>query len=141
MPSRRKGVELTETKKTARMMVDWMGGRDKPTHLPMYMQPGGVELPRILAGLQDAYLIGGRDAIEGTFTVIGQVAALLSGEQVESPIRVIRDVPPTQVEVDTISQALTHLIEPAKSLGVEIDEDDITIRAPAVVVRPVAVYQ
>ena len=136
-----KGGELAETKKMARMMADWMGGRDKLTHLPMYMQPGGVEHPRILAGLQDAYLIGGRDAIEGTFTVVGQVAALLSGEQAESPIRIIRDVPPTQMEVDTISEALTHFIEPAKDLGVEIDEDDITIRAPAVVLRPVAVYQ
>jgi hypothetical protein len=136
-----KGMELTETKRTARMMVEWMGGSDRPTHLPMYLQPGGVVEPRIVAGLQDSYLVGGHESIEGTFTVIGQVSALLSADEAESPIRVIRDVPPTQAEVDVISEALTNFIEPARELGVEIDEDDITIRAPAVMLRPIAVYQ
>lgn len=140
-PFAQKGTELAETKRIARMMVDWMGGRDKPTHLPMYVQPGGAAEPRIVAGLQDRYLIGGHESIEGTFTVVGQVAALLSGDEIESPIRIIRDVPPTQSEVDTISEALTTLIEPARAMGVDIDEDDITIRPPAMMLRPVAIFQ
>jgi len=136
-----KGAELAETKKMAAMMISWMGGRDKPTHLPMYLLPDGVAEPRIIAGLQDAYVIGGHENIEGTFTVIGQVAALLSGDDVESVIRVIRDVPPTQLEVDTINEALTNFIEPARELGVEIESSDISIPAPAVVMRPIAIYQ
>lgn len=28
------GPELKETKQQARLMLEWMGGRDKPTHLP-----------------------------------------------------------------------------------------------------------
>jgi hypothetical protein len=136
-----KGAELAETKQMARIMVDWMGGRDKPTHLPMYMRPGGVLEPRIVAGLQDAYLIGGHENIEGTFTVVGQVTALLSGDQVESTIRIIRDVPPTQAEVDVISEAMTNFIEPALEFGVEIDASDINIPAPAVMLRPIAIYQ
>lgn len=112
-----RGAELRETRKIARMVVEWMGGRDKPTHLPMYVQPGGVAEPRIVAGLQDRYLMGEHENIEGTFTVVGQVAALLSGAEVESPIRIIRDVPPTQSEVDTISEALKTLIAPARELG------------------------
>jgi hypothetical protein len=136
-----KGAELAETKATARMMIEWMGGRDKPTHLPMYLRPGGVAEPRIIAGLQDAYLIGSRANVEGTFTVVGQVAVLLTGEQVESTIRVIRDVPPTQKELETINEAMTHFIEPGRELGVDIDASDITIPAPAVVIRPIAIFQ
>jgi len=94
-----KGTELAETKKVARMMSEWMGGRDKPKNLPMYVEPGGAKEPRVIAGLQEPYLIGGHENIEGTFTVIAQVAAMLTGDEVESPIRVIRDVPPTQIEV------------------------------------------
>jgi hypothetical protein len=56
-----KGPELAQTKATARMMMGWMGGRDKPQHLPMYLRPGGVHEPRILAGLQDAYITGNRE--------------------------------------------------------------------------------
>jgi hypothetical protein len=71
----------------------------------------------------------------------GQVAALLSGDQVESAIRIIRDVPPTQTEVMVINEAMTHFIEPGPELGVEIDASDINIPAPAVVLRPIAIYQ
>jgi len=136
-----KGAELTEAKQIARMMVTWMGGRDKPTHLPTYLRPGGVIEPRIVAGLQDAYLIGGHENVEGTFRVVGQVATLLTGDQVESSIRLIRDVPPTPTELATINEALGHMIEPAKELGVEISPNDINIPAPAVVLRPIAIFQ
>jgi hypothetical protein len=140
-PFSQKGAELQETKQSARLITSWMGGRDKPTHLPMYLRPGGVAEPRIVAGLQDAYLIGGPEDVEGTFTVVGQVTALLAGDDVESTIRIIRDVPPTQSEVDTINEAMTGFIEPARELGVEIDASDIAIPAPAVILRPIAIYQ
>jgi hypothetical protein len=136
-----KGQQLTETKQIAAMMTNWMGGRDKPTHLPMYMRPGGVAEPRIVAGLQDAYVIGGHDNVEGTNTVVGQVSGLLVGDQVESTIRIIRDVPPTQMEVATINEAMANFIEPARELGVEIDPTDINIPAPAVLLRPIAIFQ
>ena len=136
-----KGAALAETKQTAALMVGFMGGRDKPTHLPVYLLPGGRAKPRIIAGLQDTYVIGGHENIEGTFTVIGQVAALLSDDDVQSVIRVIRDVPPTQLEVDTINEALMNFAEPARALGVEFDESDISIPAPAVEMRPIAIYQ
>jgi hypothetical protein len=96
------GAELKETQSVARGMIEWMGGRDKPTHLLTYLRPGGVSEPRIVARLKDEYVIGNRADVEGTFRVVGQVAALLSGSQVESAIRIIRDVPPTQAEVTVI---------------------------------------
>jgi hypothetical protein len=136
-----KGPQLTEVKQIARMMLEWMGGRDKPTHLPMYIRPGGVTEPRIVGALQDAFLIGGHDNIEGTFTVIGQVTGLLHADQVESTIRIIRDVPPTQMEVDVINEAMTNFIDPAREMGVEIDPSDINIPAPAVMLRPIAIFQ
>jgi hypothetical protein len=118
-----------------------MGGSGSPSHIPVYLEPGQVAEPRLVAELQDQYLIGGGESLEGTFTVIGQVSRLLEGNQVESSIRMIRDVPPTQLEVDTISEALANFIEPGRELGVEISRGDINIAAPAVVLRPVAVFQ
>jgi hypothetical protein len=135
-----KGAELAEIKKTAAIMKGWIAGGDKRTHLPTYLRPGGVSEPRIVAGLQDKYLIGGHENVEGRYTVVGQVAGLLSGDQVQSTIRVIRDVPPTQLEVDTINEALTNFIEPGREMGVEIDASDINVPAPAVILTPIAIY-
>jgi hypothetical protein len=135
------GAELKETQTTARAMIEIMGGTSKPTHLPTYLRPGGVTEPRVVARLKDEYLIGSRAEVEGTYRVVSQVAALLSNDQVESAIRIIRDVPPTQAEVAVIDEALAHFIEPAREVGVEIDASDINIPAPAVIVRPIAIFQ
>jgi hypothetical protein len=107
----------------------------------MYVLPDGVDEPRIVAALHDAYLIGDRESIEGTYTVVGQVSKLLTGDDVVSTIRVIRDVPPTPLEVTTINTAMTTFIEPGRELGVEIEASDINIAAPAVILRPIAIYQ
>lgn len=135
------GKELAEVKKTAAMMVGWLGGSSKKTNLPMYLQPSGVAEPRIIAALHDDYVIGDREGIEGTYTVVGQVSRLLTGSDVVSTIRVIRDVPPTPLEVNTINEAMTNFIEPARELGVDIGPSDINISAPAVILRPIAIYQ
>jgi hypothetical protein len=134
------GAELAETKAIARSMTEWMGGRDKPTHLPTYLRPGGVREPRIVARLKDEYMIGNREDVEGTYRVVGQVAALLAGDQVQSAIRIIRDVPPTPGEVKVIDEAMIHFVEPGRELGVEIDPTDINIPAPAVILRPIAIF-
>ncbi len=136
-----KGPELQETKKIARQMSEWMGGRNEKPHLPMYVQPAGVCEPRVIAALQEQYLIGSAEEIEGVYTVVAQVSALLKEGETLSTIRVVRNVPPTQVEVDTINEALTHFIEPAKALGVDIAPDDIKIPSPAVVLQPIAIYR
>ncbi|MGI8667676.1 MAG: DUF6414 family protein [Jatrophihabitans sp.] len=135
------GKELAETKKSASMMTDWMGGRDKPMHLPVYMEPGGVAEPRIVGRLDEQYIVTSGDTIEGRYTVIAQVEQLLAEGQTLSAIRVIRDVPPTPMETKTINDAMTGMIEPAKELGVEISAADISIPAPAVIVRPIAVFR
>lgn len=36
---------------------------------------------------------------------------------------------------------MAHFIEPAKELGIQIDESDINIAAPAVLIRPIAIFQ
>ena len=135
------GKELAEVKKTAAMMVGWLGGSSKKTNLPMYLEPGGIDDPRILAALRDEYVTGDREGIEGTYTVVGQVSRLLTDDDVVSTIRVIRDVPPTPLEVSTINAAMVEFIEPATALGIDIADSDINITAPAIILRPIAIFQ
>lgn len=136
-----KGEALAETKRVAVLMMSMLGGKDAPQHLPVYMAPLGTPEPRILARLDDEYIVSPKEAIEGTYKVIAQVDQILSGEQSLSAIRVVRDVPPTPVEVKTISEALANFKESAEALGVIINDDDITVPAPAVLVRPIAVFR
>lgn len=133
--------QVQEAKKTARMMETWISSKDGKKNLPVYLLPDGVTMPRIVARLDEAYIIGGIGNIEGRFTVVGQIDALLELGQAESVIRIIRDVPPTPKEVEVNTEALSHMIEPSRGFGVEFSTDDLMFTHPTVVIRPIAVYK
>jgi hypothetical protein len=118
-----------------------LGGKDAPRHLPVYMAPFGVGSPRIVARLDEEYMLDPKEGMGGTYKVIGQVDQVLSEGDEYSAIRIIRDVPPTPMEIETISETLSNFIEPSKDLGVEMTADDHTIPAPAVLLRPIAIFR
>jgi hypothetical protein len=62
-------------------------------------------------------ITGDRDEIEGTYTIVGQVSRLISGDELVPTIRVIRDVPPTLLEVTTINEAMSNLHRARKGIG------------------------
>ena len=107
----------------------------------MYLLPGGVESPRIVAHFDDRYILGGLEAVEGHFTVVGQVDSLFSEDEHASAIRVFRDVPASPKEIEVADEALRNFVEPARELGVELADDDFTFSAPTVMVRPIAVFK
>jgi hypothetical protein len=135
------GKEAAEAKKTARMMEQWIMGREGRRNLAVYFLPFGTESPRIVARFDEKYIIGGLDNAEGRFTVIAQVDTLLQQGERESAIRIMREVPPTPKEIETVHEAMLNFVEPAKELGVELDETDLAIPYPAVIVRAIAVYK
>jgi hypothetical protein len=135
------GKELAEAKKTAQQMETWISGRSGRKNLTVYLAPGGVTDPRIVARLDEQYLIGGLDSLEGRFTVVGQIDSLLQGDAKESLIRILRDTPPTPSEIEVTTDALRGFIEPSRDLGVTIDESDLTFTSPTLVLRPIAIYK
>ena len=136
-----KGQELAETKATARMMNVWLGGKDAVAHYPVYMAPYETDVPRMVARLDENYMLSPKEGINGVYKVIAQVDEILRETDVVSVIRILRDVPPTAMESETVIEALRNFIEPAKALGVDIGEDDLSVPHPAIVVRPIAVFR
>ncbi|MEP6665519.1 MAG: hypothetical protein ABJA81_03630, partial [Nocardioidaceae bacterium] len=96
---------------------------------------------RVVARLDERYVIGGMGAVEGEWTVIGQIESVLAEDEHVSAIRIIRDVPPTPKETETIEEALNHFVEPSLAMGVEVLPGDISIQYPAVIVHPIAIYR
>jgi len=117
------------------------GGKDAPKHLPVYMAPYESTEPTVVARLDEEHMLSPKEGIDGLYKVIAQVDEILRPGDEVSAIRIFRDVPPTALEVTTISEALASFVEPAKELGVVIAPDDISVPYPAVVVRPIAVFR
>ena len=136
-----KGEELRETKRVARMMHLWLGGKDAPNHYSVYIAPLEVPEPRIVARLDETFMLSPKEGINGSYKVIGQVDEVLREQDEVSAMRILRDVPPTPMETDTIREALGHFIEPSKELGIDVGDDDFTFTYPAIVIRPIAIYR
>lgn len=91
-----------------------------------------------MAGLDEQYLVGG-GRVAGEFTVIGQIESFLKKGERFPALRVVRDTPPTTLEVSTLTTGMTNMIEPAASLGVNLTEDDIVFEYLTVALHPVAI--
>ena len=133
--------EVIETRKIARMAASWIKGPDGRPRSLVYVAPVGVQEPRVLASLEEQYLVGGISGVEGEYTIIAQVAALVSRDDQFSVIRVLQEAPSTPLEVATVTEALAGLVSPAGDLGVAVTTEDLTIRYPAVILHPIAVYR
>lgn len=140
-PFKQPAAQAAETKKQARMMSNWMKGRGSGNSIMVSLAPTGVGDPRVIARLDEAYLVGGTQQVEGDFTVLAQVQSLIVDGDAVPAIRVLRETPPTPKETEVITDALQGFIEPAAGLGVTITPDDITLSYPGVILHPIAIFR
>lgn len=140
-PLKQSGAELAATKKISQMMSDWMGTKSEEISLLVYLAPNGVSNPRIIARLEDPYLVRGTQAVKGRYTIIGQVEELISAGNSVPAIRVFKDTPPTLLEIKVIQEGMEGLKESAEVLGITISDEDISIAHPGVVIHPIAIYR
>ncbi len=133
--------EVAETRKIARMAASWIKGPDGRSRTLVYVAPIGIQEPRVLASLDEQYLVGGISGVEGEFTIIAQVATLVSRDDQFPVIRVLQEAPLTPLEVTTVNEALASFMDPDNSLGITVTPEDLTIRYPAVILHPIAVYR
>jgi archaellum component FlaC len=141
-PFQQKGQELSETKATSKKMRAFVeGGVPGSSVYPVYLRPFGVDSPRMIGTLVGEHIVRAKDGIQGEYRVIAQVDQIIDSGFGVPAIRILGDVPPTKLEVDSVKEALENFIEPAKAIGLDITSADLMLPPPVVVVRPIAVYR
>lgn len=134
-------AKVAELKKQARQMENMITGPGGQRNVQILAAPLGVPSPRVVARLENEYIVSGTQSVEGDFTVIAQVMTLLAEDESMPALRVLRDTPPTPMETATMTSVLENFKEPAANLGVVIHDDDITFEHPTVVVHPIAIFR
>jgi hypothetical protein len=132
------------TRKTARTVQELTRSPGGSESSSVYLEPNGASAgsPRIVGRVETQYLLRGLGELDGVFSVVAQVEALLAPGDELSAIRLIRDAPPTPIETESIRDAFAALKGSAvEGLGVHIEDGDITYVHPTVVVRPIAIYR
>ena len=135
------GQALKETKASATLVRGWIAVPDSPPIRSSTSRQAASRIPAWSRVLQPQYIVGSGESLEGQFWIVAQIAAILGEGENLSVIRVVRDAPPTPMELAAVNEMLSNFKEPAKEMGVDIDDSDINIAAPTVIVRPIAIYQ
>ena len=114
---------------------------DGTRRLSVYLEPPSGSHPRIVARVHERYLVAGQNQLEGDYQVVVQVESLLRHGESENIVRLMGSGPAIPIETDAITQLAPTLAAPARKLGVELTEGDITFTYPTVFVQPIAIYR
>lgn len=136
------GAELKETKASARNIRMMMGDPgDEDEEVIVLATPDGDAGPVIAMPLKMRWLIGSLGQFGGRYSVIAQVERVVPDGEEVAALRLIKDVPPTPVEIDTLREATANFNEAGEGLGVRLPDDAVTIAGPALWLEPIAIFR
>lgn len=138
-------LDQKETVKELRGMLDIWGvivgtGKEDAAVLfePATSEP---QKPRLLMPSRKSNLEVGVDDVLGEITVVAQVEQTIGGDETHQVVRVLGGGPATSMERNVIDEMLPALIEGMAGIGINVQEDDINVHGPALVLRPLCAYR
>ena len=137
-----RGEQRKVTKAAAsniRELLGVMSGGDDD--VPLLATPLGGPGPAVLLSATRGWMIGRLGELGGEFGVVAQVVRIVH-EGSEYPVmKLTKDVSPTPLEIATLKNAVSNFVEPARSVGVMVEESESVICGPAMIVKPIAIYR
>lgn len=105
------------------------------------MTPTGDAGPAVGVTFQKQWIIETIGRWNGVFTVVAQVEEVLGPDQSWETMRLIEDVPMTPLEESTLISAMAPFQTAVEGFGLELGDDTLELRGPALVLRPIALYR
>jgi hypothetical protein len=137
-----KGEERKVTATAVKNIRQILGGLgEERDEVPLLATPVGDAGPLVLLSVTQRWLIGQLGTLGGQFGIVGQVVEVIPDGREYPVLRLTRDVAPTPVEIKALKEAVSHFVEPAKALGVQVEAEESIVRGPVLVIKPIAIYR
>lgn len=135
--------QARELRKAVPLMRAMMGIGDDNGRILLDMETASDQAARVVAFAERAAIQVPVEDLTGHFSALVQVDEMLQEPRDELlTLRAIRGgARPSKAERDAIVEGAPGLIESAKELGVELRLDDLVMRAPLVLLRPIAIWR
>lgn len=141
-PFSQMGEQLKQTKQAARMMKITMGMESEDDdQVPLIAVPVGAVGPQVVLAVSPKWLIGRLGQLGGDFGIVAQVTRVVPSGEDYPILRLTRDVTPTPLEIGTLKEVVSHYVEPAQALGVQVDPEESVVKGPALILEPIAIYR
>lgn len=138
-PMSLKGDELKGVKEGERNMRVLLEGNGD--QVPITAAPLGGSGPRVGMAVHPKWLIGSLGRLGGEYTIVAQVDRIVEEGEGFPAVRLLQDAAPTRLEIDAVKDIVGTFHEPAKGLGIELSDDDVTVPGPALWLDPIAIFR
>ena len=132
--------KLKEAKASERTLRMVMGEGPEVDFLVIAAPPSETPAP-VVMNLKARSVIGNPGDLAGSYTIVGQVEQVLAEDDTYPAVRLTRDAPPTALEIQTLKDFYSHFDEPAAAFGLTVTKDDATIKGPALLLTPIAIFR
>lgn len=138
-----KGEELKSTKDSERNIRMLLGDNDEggADQSVFIATPAGEIGPAVAMPISSEWLIGKIGRLGGEYSVVAQVEQVLGPAEELPTLRLTHDVSATPLEITTLRESISHFVEPAKAMGVDVTTSDASITGPALWLDPIAIFR
>ena len=137
--------EANEFTQVARQIESAFHGRDKSKKSLVIFAEGVEATPeyKLVMPMQAADLLVPVDELIGTATFVAQVDHIVRENEEVLAARIVRNSPVLPAERDMMLEMLPALQElrDDSGIGFRVDEEDIVLRKPAVILKPLCIYR
>jgi hypothetical protein len=136
-------AEVAQVNQVATMLEGLTkGGKSEMNAVLAYAR--GAATPaeyRLVMPVQSRYLLVPLDEFAGRATIVGQVDRILTNGDEMHVVRLLKNAPVLPVEREGLLDALPDLASAFSELGVDMTVDDLVLKSPAVVLKPICIYK
>lgn len=120
-----------------------MTGTDDPNgRILLDLHTGADQVARVVAFVPRPSLQVSVEDLSGNFSVLVQVEELLLDEADELvTLRLVRGAPPGKAERDALIDGAEGLVDASREMGVALSTEDLVMKAPLLVLRPVCMWR
>lgn len=141
-PFTTKGEELKALRKQASIVRATMGMQnDEEDEIPLLAQPEGEEGPQVVLPIYPQWMIGKLGQLGGKFGIVAQVTHVVPISEEYPILRLTKEITPTPLEIDTLKEVVSGLVEPSKNLGISVNPEESVVKGPALILEPIAIYR
>jgi hypothetical protein len=130
--------KMPEIRQARNVMNQMMGDSDETMVAAV---PEGMSGPPVAMNMKEIWRIGPIGRLEGIYTVVAQVEQVLGAEDEWPAIRMLTDAPITPLELSTLKSVVGNFEDSSKAMGVQVSADDASVKGPALVLSPIAVFR
>lgn len=134
--------DAAELKEPLKIFQTLIGTRDGQGRLLVDIDTGPAQEARMIAFVRQTMLQVDVEDLVGEFTIVGQVDEIVDDESEPAmTLRLVRGASAGEDERQAMTDGLREMGVAAKDIGVAITDDDLFVKPPAVVLRPIAIWR